>query len=487
MNKLIFWIKENKFLVGLFLISTAYFIYQHALSVSWDFASYVLNARYWFFDGYYFELLRPPLMSLLIGVFSFVGERLAEYVYIVFVSFLFFYSSIRLAKVLKFNAVVFYAISLNAYLLSYGLINGTELLFIAFLELGVAFLLEGSVLSGLFLGLSALSRYTGLVLFPLLFFHWDVKKILKSLGLFFGVVFIWFAYNFYAYGNFFTSVADQYANNVLYREYLYQLPQLTHFVTVLGLLIPFFLVGLFVCFRRVELKSFFTRFKVEVLMFILFVYFVWSYVGVPVKNERYLFGLVLPAFYFSYIGLEYLVGRFKKDWFVGVGLVLFLINLLFALFSGVPYDSSVYDSASDSLDEFGLSGCAVMSNGWVLFNYAGVASQPSPRLELVNESLDNGYVLAYFKDIGESLEDLDSFDVVYEDDEYVIIGDGCVEDEVFDDSYLEQLNSDLFRLYDYHININPCFVLFHDYSFFEKSCNFVNMNGFSLDENRILE
>ena len=505
-NKLLKFIKENKFIIILFVIATSFFIYQHSISISWDFNSYVLNGKYWFADGKYFEPLRPPLMPFMIVLFSFFGWKTAEFIFIIIASLLFMYSSIRLAKAIKFNPTVFYAISLNFYLLLNGLINGTELLSLAFLELFLSFLIENKSSSGLFLGLCALSRYTGLVLFPLIFLHLKIKQILKSLFLFGAILSVWFIYNYYKFGNFFTSIADQYANNILYRDYLIQPMQLSHFVQVQNILIPFFLIGVVIAvcrlfehanfFKNYKLSSFLdliSRLKTEIIMFFLLFYSIYSYDNIPVKNARYLFNLVLPTFYFSYICISYAVKKMRgnKNLLISAAIMIFIINIsaLLITFQVQEYDTpQKYNSAINTLDELNYSNCSIMSDSWMMLNYLGRPSLPFPRLELINDSIEQGQIVVLFKSATEpdyirNDSFMNSLPSMYEDDQYFIIGSGkCLPIVNFDDSYLQQVDTVVFSLHGRHINQNPCFILFHKSSFIEKTCNFINFNGFEQDK-----
>lgn len=508
-GKLKTFIKENKIIIILFLLATIFFIYQRHISLAWDFNSYVLNGQYWFGDGKYFELLRPPLMSLIISLFSFVGWRAAEFIFIISTSLLFMYSSVRLAKVIKFNPTAFYALSLNVYLLSNGLINGTELLALAFLELCICFIIENNAFSGLFLGLSALSRYAGLFLFPIVLLHLNVKKILKSLLLFAGVMALWLGYNFYSTGNLFTSIADQYANNILYRHYLIQPIKLIDFLLTQNILIPFFIIGVVIAAYTIikSLKGFkpksiwktIEKLKIEIIMFFLLVYSIISYTNIPVKNNRYLFNLVLPTFYFSYIGICYLINKFKgkKKLMVTVALVLFAISLIAAVgiqLSGKDYvDPDIYRPTIPKLNELNLSNCSIMSNSWVMLNYMGRPSLPPPRHKLINESLEQGQILVLFKQdkepeyVNNELF-IKTLPIIYEHKDYYIIGtDKCLPIKTYDNLFVEEVDRVIYKLNGYHINKNPCFTMFHKHSLLEKTCNFLNLKGFKQDENRIVE
>lgn len=527
--RLINEIKENKLILLLFVASTIFFLYQHASSLSWDFATYVINAKYWFADGKYFEILRPPLMPLTLGLLSFTGWKIAEFLFIFITSALFAYSSIKFAKSIKFNPVAFYALSLNFYVLNYGLINGTELLSLAFLELFLAFLIEDKCKSGFFLGLSALSRYTSIAFFPLILLHMNFKKIVKSLLLFGAAILPWFIYNFYKFGNFFTSIADQYANNIIYRNYIIQHAQLSHFLQAQNILIPFFIMGLAIVLiniyksikseKKIRLKSvlhIIDKLKIEIIMIFLLIYSISSYNNIPIKGARYLFNLILPTVYFSYIGINYLLKKTKimKKQIIKIASVAITINFTIALIilaatllavnfaiatrsSFIDYDPpEAYISAIDKISELNLSECAIESNSWVKLNYYNLSSSPCSRLEWINNDLRKNHIIIMLKKEGEPKYDENNKFIIsarneykiYENNEYLIMGsDTCLPSSEFNDSYVKQVDNYVFEVYRYHINTNPCFTMFRNSSLLEKTCNFVNFNGFGKDENRRLE
>ncbi|MCK5593855.1 MAG: hypothetical protein KAI18_01290 [Candidatus Aenigmarchaeota archaeon] len=507
---------DKKILI-IFTLATAYFLFQHYISLSWDFSSYVENARYLFSDGTYFEPLRPPLMPFLLGLLSIFGFRMAEFVYIILASALFMHSSQRLADSLNFDKVAFYALSLTPYILVNGLYNGTELLSIAFLELSIAMLIRQKSISGLYLGLSALSRYTGLALFPLLFRIGNVKKIAKAFILFGTPLGIWFIYNYLKWGNFFTSIADQYANNILYREYLIRPVEPVHFLIVLNIFAPFFILGLgieiynftkYIYSKRnsiiTGIRSTFDDKKAELIMFAVLVFAVISYSNIPIKDSRYLFTLTLPAIYYSYIGIRYLADKIKRP-ITTVAIIMFLLSFSAILGSEIvkveqlpirpltPY----YDTPDRYLDSIGilkdkgLENCSIMSNAWVLMNYLGQTSNDFPRQQFVEDELDRGEIMIMFYSVGEpeyvrDKEFMDLLPTIHKTKEYIILGEknACLPQEVVDSSYLEKLDDIIYRMQGTHINTNPCIILFGRKPLLERSCNLINMNGFRLDENR---
>ncbi len=507
----IFFRKSNLLMILVFFFSTIFYLWQHYLGVSWDFASYVLNAKYLFDSGNYFEILRPPVVPLLLWFFHlFFGWILAEYIFIIFVSFLFFYSSYKLSKILKFNPLLFYVLSLSFYTLRYGLVNGTELLSIVFLELSLLYLLSNNYFSGFFMGFSALTRYTGLVFFPILFFHKKIKNVLISLFLF-GFTFVpWFIYNFYKTGNFFTSIADQYANNILYRSYISQDIVFNHFVQVFGFLFLFCLFGFFIVFfnlilsvrdyRKFNFINYILDNRVQIVMLCLFIYSIFSYASIPIKNQRYLFTLILPIAYFSYVSLHYLFSTFfsnltnKKFLLNFLILLLFLFNITYAFHIENKYnevDILKYEKAINKIHELNLTKNSIRSNEWVYLNYLGLDTLPFPMEKEVIGSIKNGEKTVLFRGIADpeytqDSEFIGSLLKIYESDLFIIIGDININSNSskYDLTYLESTKIYAEKYLEKNLNINPCFILFQSIQIVEMACNFVNFNNFSLDQNR---
>src|SRR3989344_795205 len=141
----------------LFFLTTLFFVVQHYFYLNWDFIVYILNAKFLFSNGIYFEWPRPPLVPLLLGLFGIVKSRLAEYFFIIFVSFLHFYSSIKLAKKFGLDPTIYYIISVSPFLILQGMLVGTELLSLVLLQFFLAY--YDKVGSSAFLALAFLTRY----------------------------------------------------------------------------------------------------------------------------------------------------------------------------------------------------------------------------------------------------------------------------------------------------------------------------------------
>ena len=491
--------KKNKWFILLFLISTSFFIYQHATHLPWDFSAYVLNAKYLFDNGSYFEPFRPPLVPFFIGLFGFLGWKFAEYAYIIFVSTIFLISSIKLAESLKFNKLYFYAISLNVYVLLFGLLEGSELLSLAFLELFISYLLKNKH-SGHFLGLASLSRYNFLILFPLLIFYKDIKKILKNLILFTAVLIPWFVYNFAKYGNFFMSIADLYAINIYFRKgYLFKPFNFYDLIFATNFMLPFILIGLFsvLCILykksiKIKFRIFYEK-KAEIIMIILLIFSLWNYYNIPNKTARYLFPLMLPCFYFSYVGLMKISFLFsnrknKKEFILKKLIILFIIiNLILLFYVGSSYrfyKSTIYQKSIKQLEELTLNNRSLMSNGWVPINYFGRPCKPFIRKELVNKRINEGEIILLFPHIGEpnytrNETFINELPIIFRNKDYIILGDKTKYKKITIENrtFIKKINDGIFEAFGYNITTDPCVILF-DNSILTKICYFVNFKHY---------
>lgn len=456
MMKLLRKFSNEQIVVGLmFLVVTSILIYQHMSTHLWDFSSYVLNAEYLFYDGNYFETLRPPLPSILLGFFLLLGS-LGEYVYIVFVSALFFYSTLKLSETLFENQknkeilrVAFYFFSLSAFTIFFATLAGAELLSLALLELFIVSLIRGKV-SGHYLALAFLSRYSMAIFVPFLFFNSDWKKILKNIGAFALVVFPWLLFNFLKFGNWFTSIIDAYANNIYLRDYIFTPLNFLDILTVMSWFSVFVFIGLgIVAVRLIKTKANFSKENLVYLLFILMALIViWDYSNIPFKKVRFLFPLILPIAYFSTVAFDSILENLKKKNFVKFALVFiligFLVNSSIALGMILNGDSKdEFRMAAEDIESLGLSNCSVVSPQWVLVTYF---SGNVNALSDIGRSVREGEVVLIFKDHSSIDYDFEGrnfneFPVIYETEDYIFIGrdnvtESCKEKYVFDETYV---------------------------------------------------
>lgn len=494
-RKLRAFIKNNPWAFAIFLIALLFFLIQHYFNLAWDFASYTLNAKYLFWGGEYFEVYRAPLISLILGPLLVFG-KFAEYIFIILVSGLFFYSVINLSDTLyeryfyKYNIkkkllrVLFVFFCFNPFVLMHGLLNGTELLGASFFILFLVYFVKNKY-SGHWLALAVLSRYNFLIFLPFLLFNKNWKKILKNLGLFLLIVFPWLLFNFLKYGNWFTSILDSYHLNILSREAATQSFQLSQLLPVFNWFIPFFILGLvFVLWKiynRYPLKSF----KHEVLFFIIGLFFFYDFYSTPFKIIRYTFNMFLPIAFFCVLGITFFLNKMKNKGSVkkvkkilfiilGIGFIIslgFLINTEYENY----YNHDIYLHVQQDLESLGLENCTVLSSHWVPLNYY---KENTLLLESeMEEAISKGNVVVVFKgmptmDDTFDEKDLENNPVILEREGYFIFGK----------ENLSLKNCNLWEGHDNPMVGNSCSVVSRKFeeSFLEKPstkiCNLINFS-----------
>lgn len=436
--------RKNHLIYFLFIFSTLFFIYQHTTGLSWDFTAYVLNARYWFADGFYFEWLRPPLVPLTISALSIFGWLSAEYLYIIFVSLIFMVSSLKLAEKINFNKTAFYALLLTPFVLNVGLSVGTELLSLSLLQFFVLFLLKKKeIFSGASLSLLCLTHYTSIIFAPLLLFQKDFKKILISIIFFILFFSPWLAYNWYAKGSPLTSIADSYALNVKFREeYIFMPFNFFHLISIIGYYFPFLILGIYFRARK--------KFRAtDLIMILVLILVLFSYARIPLKSSRFLFLSILASVYFTMFAIK------RLKYFKTITLLFISINFILAYFIFIPLDSTNYKDLIPKLE-----GCMAESNAWLYFNYHGKPTATYPRKEMVSREIEKGNRVVLYRHIFEpeyifEEEFLAQFQIIENTTEYIILGDPekCAPEHAIDETYLEQLKK-------YGVEVSACEAIF---------------------------
>lgn len=357
---------NNKIIILLFVLSTIFFVYQHTTGLSWDFSVYVLNAKYLFSGGHYFEWYRSPLTPFLLFVFSFLGYLISEYVYIIITSGLFAVACVKFSEKSNLNKNLFYPLMLSPFVLNFGLFAGTELLTLSLLILAISYINEKK--SSLFFGLSFLARYTAIVYLPLLFFKKRWKKILLGIIIILIVFSPWMLFNYITQNHLFFSIADAYAFNIVSRQNTAIPFQLNHFLDVIGIYIIFFIMGLYLKWKR-QFK------KIDWIMLIFGILTILSYFIAPYKEPRYLFNLILPFAYFTTIFVHYLIKRIKHLKKEHLLTIIVLINFTLAglFFHSLTLPAGFYKGVENA-----DKGCMLLSNAWPYLNYLGIPSYPYP-------------------------------------------------------------------------------------------------------------
>jgi len=425
----------------IFIFSTTFFVYQHSTGISRDFSDYVLNAKYLFADGGYFEIARPPLAPVIIGIFSIFGWTLAEYLYIIFVSCLFAYASVQLAKKAGIDKTLFYCMAAMPFVLNFGMAIGTELLYLSMLMLSVAYIDKNRF--GFFLSFLCLAHYSNFVYVMLAFFKRNWRKIALTFVIVLVMFLPWLYYNQLAKGFALASIADQYGINIKFRDYIKTPFSLEHTWSVIGyyiFLVPF---GLYAIRNKWRERN-------NLIILLILAVSLVSYSQIPNKEARYMFSVTLPAAYLSAMFV-----RSLKLWRVAlIAIVIVNVLLASAFFGRLENVEYMREALADT------DNCMLSSNGWVFLNYFGRNTEPYPRKTLILGEIENGKRILLFKGITEpdyvrDDEFMATLPKLIEKEGYVILGDSakCAPITKVNIAYVEGLRRA-------SINITHCEVLF---------------------------
>ncbi len=439
------FLKDNWIIITIFLVELAYFFIQHYKFFSWDFEVYSMNGRYFIGKSTYFEWLRPPLMPLLFTVFSFLGN--ADSYVIIFLILLFFYYSVYLfCKKYSLNYKVMMMLYLVPVFVGYSFFAGTELLALTFILLFITFL--DTRYSGIFLGLAFLTRYTTLIFALLIFFNKKIKNyIYFAVG---GtlVVLPWLIYNYIKKSNFLFSMLDSYLLNIVARGNAINLKDI-YPIGFFGFLLILFFIGIY--YRMKNIK------KLDIIMLLVVLITIYSFIKIPYKDVRYMFFLILPLTYFGYFAYQ----KYKKIFLTVVLLNLIVVIVMFFYIGDYKLDQ--FNDALKNVDE-----CGISSNGWVMLNSIGRASEPAPYMDLVEDRIDKGYRLILFNNIFEpeyknDMTFMSKFDIIYKNDRYAIYGDKnkCAKLDRYELVYMERYKEHIQKVTGQKIELTTFNIIFN--------------------------
>lgn len=488
LHNLVIFSQKNPLLLILLALSTFYFVYQHIINFNWDFAAYVLNARYMFYGGNYFELYRAPLTYFLLAplvVFGVAGES----IYIFLVSILFLYGNVKLSDAIFSKSAkisrehirfIFYFFSMGGFVLAFGFLTGSELLNLALLELFLAYVLSGKI-SGHFLGLAFLARYNSIMFFPIMFFYKDYKKIVKNILLFLGVIFPWFLYNFLVYGNWFASFIDSYTLNIHLRDYLFQNFHVSMLYALINWFVVFLIIGLayssYILFRKWNLSR--DKFVIGLFLIVgILVFYEFSHI--PLKFVRYLFNLSLVVAFFSSLGVIFLIKRFNKYKKIIIALLMLSFIITFAGMVNEAHKNQVYnipfEQAAEDIFALNITECEILSPHWVPMNYITGNVRPLGRNDLSTSIKSNKAALIFtgvstIDDLF-NMNKLDDYPHLIKRDRYVILANGN----------LSNTNCIKAKHYSERVTNSPCVIVgekmeeYHLGGISRKICEVINFN-----------
>lgn len=480
-------LKENYVIAILFSLTLILLLYQRATYIHWDFASYVLNAKYLFYSGTYFESMRPPLASVLIGMFLIFGP-LANSLYTIFVSALFLYSIIQIADTLYYSKffgkkvsknltrTILYFTSLTSFAIYYGLAQGTEMLALSLFILFINALVNNKI-SGHFLALAILSRYSFLIYTPILLINKDIKKILTNFATLFITLLPWLIYNRIKFGNYIATIINAYANNILFRQDLIQAFNFIDFLKVFGILLPFAIIGTYLLCKKIYTsKRLNSKTNIIILLtFLTLVITIHDYKNTPLKQIRYFYNLVFPIAILSTTAIIQITKKINKDKLYKILIILFIIQFILlakVLLIAAPNDN-VFKQAAAKIQELGIENCEVLSSHWVPVTYYTENVYPLGSNGIEESINSNKAILIFTND--QTLDDyftqeeINSSPVLFKEDRYIILYNNstqCAPTYTADTSYVSN-----------HCEIiSQKFEKIHLESTTKKVCYFFNAN-----------
>jgi len=479
-------IHKNSVFFVIYLMSTIFFLYQHHIILGWDFSAYVLNAKSLFGNGSYLEIHRAPLVPLIIFILSFAGYRTAEFLYIFLVSSLYALSCFLLGKSLKVNPALFYFFSLQPFVLVVGMLQGSEILSLALMNIFLSSILDRRN-GGLFLGLALLARYQNFIFVMLTLWYRNLKKITLNLLIAATPVVVWLIYSKVVFGNFFASIFDAYMMNIKFASYMHPKLNLSHFFAVMNYLLPFVIAGFVVIFfhdkKQNKIKHS-SRVFHATLMLTVIVLAVYSYLSIKIRIARYLFPLVTPIAFFSsafFSSVKLPEKRLLYQIIITYFVASFIILKLGDFADVYSFNVGEHKDVIGIIKTFNRSNCAVSSNSYTYLNYLGMLTVPYPRKGMLKYYLDEGYTVVLFTSFNEpsyakNISFLERFPLLYRDERFLIIANKslCKLAEPYKKSFLERLNETTTFLYGYHTPTNGCAVIFKN-NLLQEICTRINL------------
>ena len=489
-------LKNNFHFILLFFI-TLILLTLHHFSYSWDLIVFLENAKYLLGEGNYFELLRPPFISIIFLILLIIfPDFLVTYIYIILMSFLFFYIIKLLSKELKINFIFFYLLFFTPYFYSFFIFNGSEILNLILILFFIYFILKNNFISGFFLGLAFLTRYSSLNYIIFLFLLKNKKNIFISLILFSIPISMWFIFNYFFNGNFFSSIANQYSQVILFRDYIIQKINYSQIFTFFNFYIVFFIFGVSIFFYDFFIKnknSFMKKVfenKFQIFCIIIFIETFRGYYNVPLKEVRYLFLLMLPLTYFTYYFFNFLIKKNQKifnkykKFFYGIFIIFICFNFTFYL-GDINKENKLKDDViqiSNFLKENNLSKCQTDSNIWILLIDKGINSDKKTFEKSFEEDYESGINFVIYKNIegfSSIKKNFSKYNVIKNSQNYLILGNQkCVLENFSQETYLEKISKKV-TYPDEKIIYTPCNTLFKNTNL-QNLCEIVNFNFSSL-------
>lgn len=453
-----------------FLLIFFFLVYSYSIQrnngVSWDFLVYVDNGRFFAGEGLFFEWMRPPLFPVILAIAGVsTSWAFAPYFVIILFSGLLVISAICMANKYGVDQFLFLIFLISPVMLIYGMINGTELPSLVFVILYFVFSSERYYLSITMLALSSLLRYSNIAFFVLPL----ISKPERFYQVFIVAIILftpWLYYNYTSTGSFWTSLANQYANNIYFRQYMSQKIDISAIFRYFGIIIYLALAGL-IYIRRVDIP-------LVLLVFILFS----QYYKIPLKDLRYLFLLLLPLSYFSTRFVSEILGFVWIKFYGDIvkqrykDLLKCLLGIIFIFYSFYIFQNNIHGNTLIDIEPYlkyasYFDRCMLKSNLWPILSYYGYTSEAYPPEYGIDYYLSRGYRIVLYKNIFEpsysrALVLREKYPVIYDDKNIIVIGgEDCISPRISDKTYLELRTERLLMDENIFEPYYPCDILFY--------------------------
>lgn len=374
-----------RWIAALYLLSTLFFLIQHASGVSWDFTAYVLNSRYLANGRGYFEWERPPLVPAMLLALGSPLTRASEFAFIAMVSGIYCLACIRFSQKAGVDPLLFYALSLSTFVLNFGFFAGTELLTMA-LVLAMLTYTESRIFYPL-LALAVLTRYTNLAFTPLAYFR---GKGLKDFALGVAVMALimvpWMGYNMIAKGHPLYSVASSALMNIESKHHAYVGPFRDQLMPAFGIYILCALGGVIVSARK-GATSFDHKMAAVAAITLA------SFAAVKEKEVRYLIYLFIPITYYCCEAIRWLTKDEPQKMFLTVCAFTFMTYTATSYYILLGPPAGLNTALTHVKRD-----CALASNAWIYINYQGIGCAPAPADDEIGEFLKDGKAFIIVKD-----------------------------------------------------------------------------------------
>ncbi|MDY6761876.1 MAG: hypothetical protein SVY41_02410 [Candidatus Nanohaloarchaea archaeon] len=420
------------------VVFTGILLYQHGLGWNWDFLVYAMNAEYLFHGGFFMEWLRPPVAPVIIGMLQFVAPgRVAEYGFILLSSAVFLYAVHRFAAAAELDRVTFYTLLLTPGGIAVATQAGTELLSLSLLLLFLAD--REQPRGGLWLGLAVLTRYTNLLLLPLLLVQPGWRTRARSAVVAAVPAAPWLAYTAVRTGDPLSSPVSFLALNVVLRKE----SAAADAAGVALLLLPtaLFLAALVRRPVRQRLYEGFADSRLAWAMLYIAAVTVAVFLASGVQRARFLYPLLLPLAYTGTRIVEVVGGRRLVP-------LLLAANLIAggAVVASTGYSSpAVYRDAAAAVDD-----CMVESNVWVPLAYAGVHATHPVDAETTRDRLRAGWrVVDITGSVADNVTMLQGVEKIVDAGGYTVYGnpDRCTPPRPVDGTRIDEYNTAANRSY----------------------------------------